>query len=429
MAEPLAVVGINQHSTSIDVFERATLDSSKTVKALAQLAGSPELREVVVLSTCMRTEVYAVVDRFHDGVARIYDLFTGLLGTSFPEVADLIYCKYEEAAAAHLFEVAAGLSSPVLGEGEVLGQVRHAWETATAEGASGQVLSSLFRHAVMVGKRVRSETAIARGMTSLSHAAVALASDRLEGGLGGRRVLVLGAGAMGKGMASALASERARRPDVVVVSRTGERAAGLAEQLGARWSSLSALRDELVAADVVLVSVAAPSFVLSAATIEEVMAVREERPLLIVDLGVPRNVDFQVAEIGSVSLIDLDTLRLFVNTQMAGREAEVDRARSIVAEQVVRYRLSRRERDVAPLIAALRHHAEGIRCSELERHRSQIDALGASERELIDSLTRAILGKLLHHPTMKLKEAGRSGAGDRFAGALRDLFDLEPGDE
>ena len=453
MAEPLCVVGLNQSSTSIDVFERTTLSNGETIKALQELAECSALREVVILSTCMRTEVYAVVDRFHDGVAQIYDLFTRLLGTSFEDIADLMYCKYEDAAAAHLFEVAAGLSSPVLGEGEVLGQVRRAWDVARAEKTCGQVLSSLFRHAVMVGKQVRSETAIARGMTSLSHAAVALASDRLAEGLDGRRVLLLGAGAMGKGMATALASktssqqspadpvahatepsarglsEHARGPEIVVISRTVERAALLAEQMGAQWRSLSALQDELAAADVVLVSVATPSFVLSAAAIEEAMSQRPDRPLLVVDLGVPRNVDSQAGKVASVTLIDLDRLRLFVNAQMAGREAEVDRARSIVAEEVVRYGLSRRERDVAPLVAAFHQQAEEIRRSEIDRHSSQLDAMDERERELVESLTRAILSKLLHRPTVKLKEAGRSGASDRLSEALRDLFDLEPGDE
>ncbi len=447
MGESLAVVGLNQHATSIDVFERATLSEDALAKALETLLEHPEVREAVVLSTCMRTEVYALVDRFHEGVSHIYDFFTYLLGSSFTEVSDLLYCKYEEAVAAHLFEVAAGLDSPVLGEGEVLGQVRRAWEVAHARGASGQALSSLFRQAVVVGKRVRSETAIARGITSLSHAAVALCSDKAAGGLAGKRVLLLGAGAMGKGMASALRSEMlsARSPastraldaagiahpaeeglcaDVVVVSRTTDRAAELAAQTGARWNSLAKLDDELEKADIVLVSVATPSFVLHEGTVRKVMSARSHQPLLIVDLGVPRNVESRVAQIDGVTLIDLDRLRSFVNAQMAGREAEIDRARAMVGEEVVRHRLARRERDVAPLVAALYKKAEEIRRSEMDRHRQRIDGLGEREREVLESLTQAIVSKLLHTPAVRLKEAGRSGSADRLAEALRDLFDL-----
>jgi glutamyl-tRNA reductase len=371
----------------------------------------------------MRTEVYAVVEPFHRGVSDIRG-FLARLGSSPPEdFADDLYSYFDEGAAAHLFEVAAGIDSPVLGEGEILGQVRHAWERAWEEAAAGPTLSHLFRHAVEVGKRARSETAIARGITSLSQAAVALVRERLGGSLDGYDVLMVGAGEVGEGIAAALAaSVRARR--VVVANRTRDRAVELAGRVSGEPVELGALSEALADADVVLTSTASPSILLEASDVAPVLARRRGRPLLIMDVAVPRDVDPGVGRLPGVTLLDMDDLRSFAESGLAGRRGEVAGVRALIAEELERYLDITAARGVAPLVAALRARAEDVRTNELDRYRSRLDGLDPRQRDAVEALTKGILGKLLHEPTVKLKEAARTPRAAQLGGALRSLFEL-----
>jgi glutamyl-tRNA reductase len=374
----------------------------------------------------MRTEVYAVVERFHGGVSDIRGFLAGL-GSSPPEdFADDLYSYFGEAAAAHLFEVAAGIDSPVLGEGEILGQVRHAWERAREESAAGPTLSQLFRHAVQVGKRARSDTAIARGITSLSQAAVALVRERLGGSLDGHDVLMVGAGEMGEGMAAALAASAGARR-VMVANRTQDRAVELARRVGGEPVELGALAEALAGADVVLTSTGSPSILLDTSDLAPVLASRPGRPLLIMDVAMPRDVDPAVGRLPGVTLLDMDDLRSFAESGMAGRRREVARVRALIAEELDRYLHTTAARDAAPLVAALRAHAEQIRTNELDRYRSRLAGLDPRQREAVEALTKAILGKLLHGPTVQLKKAAGTPRAERLGDALQTLFDLLDG--
>jgi glutamyl-tRNA reductase len=422
----VVAVGINERDVSLDIFEQSAVSERDLPKALQVLCDSEHVSEAVVLSTCLRTEVYAVVERFHDGLADIERFFrscSSAMGTDSPPLSELLSCWIDDAAVSHLFEVAAGIDSPVLGEGEILRQVRTAAELARQEHAAGRVLGPLFRHAVEAGKRVRTETAIAQGTTSLAHAAVALAADHLEGGLAGRSVLVIGAGEMGAGFSKALA-QPVGPARVVVANRSAERAAAVAEQSGAQAVGLSKLDEELARADLVLTSTAAPDVVLDVARVRRTMRSRPDRPLLVVDVAVPRDVDPAVVDLEGVSLLDVEDVRRFAEARMSTRRGEIPAVRAVLTEELERYRASYAARSAAPVVAALRMRAETIRRAELDRQRARLEALGPEAREIVETVTQRTVAKLLHEPTVRIKDAAGSPRGERLAEALRSLFDL-----
>lgn len=417
----VVVVGLNHRTVSLDLLERMAVPESRLPKALHDLRGREHVAEVVVLSTCHRTEIYVVAERFHGAVQDIRHFLTELAFAPPEDFSDHLYTYFDEAAAAHLFRVAAGLDSVVVGESEVLGQVRQAWEQARTEGATGARLDALFRHAVVTGKRARSETAIARGTTSVAQAAVAMATARL-GSLSDAQVLVLGTGEMGEGMAVALSGAGAA--DVLVANRTWDRALALAARVGGRAVQLSGLVDALTEVDVVLTSTGAPSLVVEQADLVPVMAARSERPLLIVDVAMPRDIDPAAGDLPGVTLLDLNDLRAFAESGLDERRREIPQVRAIVEEEVARHAEQMTERRAVPTVIALRDRAETMRQAELERYRSRLERLEPREREAIEALTRGIIAKLLHDPTVRLKDAAGSARGERLADALTELFDL-----
>ena len=422
----VVVVGLNEHDAPVDLLERLAVSDRDLPKALALLCDSPHLSEAVVLSTCMRTEVYAVLERFHDGLADINAFFHARAGSSpagTEALEERLSVAYDDAAARHLFEVAAGSDSAVLGEGEILRQVRHAGERARAERAAGPVLGGLFRHAIEVGKRARTETAIARGVTSLAHVAVAMVADRRGGSLEGARVVVVGAGEMGEGMASALSSV-AGEPEIVVVSRSRARAEQLATAVSGRAAELESLPAEVAAADVLLTATSSGDVLLDARSVVAAMRDRPDRPLLVVDAAVPRDVDPAAGLVAGVTLLDLGDLRSYAEARMEARRGEVDRVLEIVEDELERYRATVLGRSVAPVVAALRSGAEQLRQTEMDRLRPRIGRLDAAELEAVEAFSRRLVAKLLHEPTVQVKRAAGSARGERLAEALRQLYDL-----
>ena len=390
-------------------------------KALHELASAEHLSEAVLLSTCNRIEVYAYAERFHGGYADIRELLARHSGLPPETVSDELYAHHDADAVRHLFTVAAGLDSVVVGEHEILGQVRDAWQAARTEGTVGTVLEPLFRRAVETGKRARSTTGIARGIASLSHAAVALAEARL-GGLTGRRVLVIGAGDVAAGTLKSLAD--AGVADLAVANRTPERAETAAQLCGGRAVALDELESVLVDADVVITTTGATDIVLEHSDIDDVMARRDGAELLIVDVAVPRDVDPAARELPGVTLLDMDDLGDFVERERAGRTQEIDSVRTIIDDELGAYLAEASAREVAPLIAALRARADLFSAGELERHASRLAELSPAQRAAVESLLHGVVNKLLHEPTVRLKDAAGHARGDRLAEALRDLFDL-----
>jgi glutamyl-tRNA reductase len=370
----------------------------------------------------MRTEIYAVAARFHGAILDVRTFLAEWSDTSPDEFADHLYSYYEDSAVAHLFKVASGLDSAVIGEGEILGQVKDAWEMARTEGAAGPVLSGLFRHAVEVGKRARSETGISRGTTSVSQAAVAMAAEQL-GTLDGKRVLVLGAGEMGEGIAQALAGSIGSG-EIMVANRSRDRAARLARRISGRAVEFGAVAATLETVDLLLASTGSPSVLIEADDVAQVMEARGGRPLVIADVAVPRDVAPSAAAIPGVTLLDMDDLKAFAQAGIEGRRQEIAKVEAIIGEEVDRYLGSATEREVAPLVADLRARADTVRLAELERFGARLADLDDRERAAVEALTRGIVAKLLHEPTVRLKAEAGSQQGERLAEAVRSLFDL-----
>ena len=422
----VVVIGLQHTQAPLPLLEAAAVADADLHKTLSALNHRRNVQEAVVLSTCLRTEVYAVVDRFHDAVAEIYDVLSEHSHLSVEVLSTYAIVRFDDDVTAHLFSVTSGLESVVTGETEVVGQVRRAFEQAQEESTSGPVLNALFRHALQTGKRVRTETGISKGTTSFAYAAVTVARGDDQAGLRGARVVVVGAGDMGLGVCRALSDiAPADAPQrVVVVNRSAARARDLVRQAATgpfemRAAPLESVAGELADADVVLTAVAAQSHVLRAADFAGVAG-----PLLVVDLGVPRNVDSAVAALDGVTLLDMDTLSASVARALGGRQEESVAARAIVSAEVDRYRSASRQRGAAPVIASLRSHLETLRVAELERHRAQLADLSEEEWEHVDAATRAALAKMLHEPTMLLKETAGTPRGERLVEALRILFDL-----
>jgi glutamyl-tRNA reductase len=414
---------LNHRSAPLDLLERMTIDSPRLPKALHDVVSREHVSEAVVLSTCNRLEIYVVAEKFHGAYADVRNSLAEMAFLPPETFADHLFVSYDADAAQHLFEVASGLDSAVVGEAEVLGQVKAAWELARTEGSCGATLNMLFRHAIEVGKRARSETGISRHIASVSTAAVALATERL-GDLADRKVLVLGAGEMGEGMVRAMVGGRRGVGRVRIANRTWERSVDLAERVGGEAIRLAELSDALAEVDLLLTGTGAQGIMLEHGDLARIMRARDQRPLLIVDVAVPRDVDPSAEDLPGVTLLDMDDLRAFADAGVQQRQGEVTAVRDMIAIELDRYLAQSSAREVAPLVAALHERGEAVRRAELERLRAKLAGLDDDQIDAVEALTKGIVAKLLHDPTVGLKDAAGSAKGERLAEALRDLFDL-----
>ena len=417
----VVVVGLNHRTVPLDLLERMTVPASRLPKALADLTSREHVTEAVVLSTCNRIEVYVFAEKFHGAYQDIRNFFAEASHVAPEEFSDHLTSLYDGDAARHLFSVASGLDSAVLGEHEILGQVRKSWETASTEGAVGPVLNPLFRHALEVGKRVRTETAISRNITSVSQAAVAMATERL-GGLEGRQVLVVGAGEMGEGLARALHGGGVA--GIRVANRTWDRAVEVAGRLGGEPVRLDDLPHHLTEVDMLLTSTGASAVILEHGDLASVVSERHGRELLVVDIAVPRDVDPAAGEIDGLTLLDMDDLREFAEVGIRERQREVTAVQVIVDAELDRYVDESTARSVAPLVSSLRARGDLVRSGELQRLSARLGDLDDRQRDAVEALAAGIVGKLLHEPTVRMKDAAGTARGERLAEALRDLFNL-----
>jgi glutamyl-tRNA reductase len=397
----LVLVGTSHRLSPVEVRERVAFDLAGSADLARRMAADGE---AVCLSTCNRTELYLVHPDPQSAEARAAEALLG------DEVE--LYRMTDEAAALHLFRVAAGLDSLVPGEGEILGQVREAYEA----GAHGPVLDRLFREALRVGKKVRTETAINESPASVSSAAAALA-QQVFGDLKGCRVLLVGAGEVSELAARALAARGATIS--AVTSRTQANAEKLADAFGAAAVPFERLGEQLEQADVVVSSTSSPEPVLARDQVPD----RRGRPLFVIDLAVPRDVDPRLAELEDCYLYDIDDLQAVVRESLSGRRREAERAEAIVATEAERFRDWQASLHVVPAIASLRERAESIRSGELAKAESRLEGLSESERRTVESLTTQIVNKLLHVPIVRLKQAA-AAEGSGYVEVARDLFGL-----
>lgn len=417
----IVVVGLNHKNVPLEILERMTIQKTDLPKALADLTSREHVTEAVVLSTCNRIEVYAFAEKFHGGYEDIRNFLAEITHVAPEEFSDYLTGLYDVDAVRHLFAVASGLDSVVLGENEILGQVRLAWEAAAEESTVGPVLNPMFRHALQVGKRVRTETEISQKTTSVSQAAVAMAEQRL-GGLSDRRVLIVGTGKMGEGLARALNGGGVS--EILVANRTWEKAVQVADRLQGKPVELNELPKYLAEIDVLLTSTGASSVILEHGDLNDVMRERSDRELLVVDIAVPRDVDPAAGEIDGVTLLDMDDLRAFAEEGIQARRREITGVQAIIDDELDSYADESTARSVAPLVAGLRDRATEITESEFSRFASKLEGMDESQRKVVESLVTGVVGKLLHEPTVRMKDAAGTARGERLAEALRDLFNL-----
>jgi glutamyl-tRNA reductase len=408
----ITLVGVSHHGAAVELRERVALRHEEAKAVATQLASAAG--EAVCLSTCNRTELYVAHD---DDVAAEVDATSVLLERE-PDLANALYRLSDEAAALHLFRVAAGLDSLVPGEGEILGQVRAAFEA----GVTGPILDRLFRQALYAGRKARSQTAIGESPASVSAAAAALA-QQVFGDLDGRRILLVGAGKVSEQAARNLISRGAEI--AVVANRTLDRATELAERFGSAALPLERIEDELARADVVVSSTSSADTVLHRDQVERALRARRGRPLFLIDLAVPRDLDPAINELDGCYLFDIDDLEAVVAESLGARRREAATAERIVAEEAEQFRTWQASLDVVPAIASLRARAEEIRQGELAKAEARLGDLSDAERRAVESVTAQIVNKLLHLPTIRMKEAAAAADGVVYADAVRHLFGLE----
>ena len=411
------VVGVSHRTAPIDVRERLTFGAEELGPALAELRGAGGVREAVLLSTCNRTEVYAVTeDAGPDAAADAWALLSRRLGAP---AAPLGYAHHDKDAVAHLFRVASGMDSMILGEAQIHGQVRRAWEMS--RGSSAAVLNRLFQTALLVGSRVRTETSLGRGAASVSSAAVLLAKQ-IFGSLIGRRAMVLGAGEMAELALECLVAEGVRA--AVVANRTFERAEELAARHGARAVHYDECWASLADVDLLLCSTSAPHAVVTDARVRPALASRAGAPLCVLDIALPRDVDPAVGRLGNVFLYDLDDLRAVAAANLERRRAELPSAEQVVAEETQRYWDWVAGLSAVPVLTEMRARLDDVRERELAQALRRLPELSDAERVAIEHFSRTLMNKFLHEPTVRLRAAAANGRGLGVVDAARYLFAL-----
>ncbi len=425
----LLLIGLSHKTAPVAVRERLAFTPTILRSALTHFdhthpqAHLEDVREGVILSTCNRLEVYALVREQETARQAIVAFLSRVFEVSPDVFSPHLYLYYDEEAVQHLFRVAAGLDSMVLGEPQILGQITDAFEAALSQGAAGTVLSALFRAAIHAGKRVRTETAIGVNPASVSSVAAGLAV-KLLGDLAERQVLLVGAGEMGATAVKAL--QRRGVSQIVVVNRTFENAEKLASAWGGRAATFQQLPEALAAADIVITSTGAPHIILNRELLEPAMSVRPNRPLFIIDIAVPRDVDPDVTEIPHVHLRDIDDLQSQAEDNVRERESEIPRVEAIVRKEADQFLKWLASLDVVSTITDLRRHIENVRQRELEWLYHRLD-LDERERDLIANMTHRLVNKILHEPTLRLKAEAATGNGAIYISTMRQLFLLNNG--
>jgi glutamyl-tRNA reductase len=418
----LLVLGVNHKTASVNIRECFTFSEEQIKKALHHLRDYEEINECVILSTCNRTEMYAVVDDLEDGLAAMQQLM-GTISSAVPDLENDFFVHTEEKCIEHLFRVSSSLDSLVIGEGQILSQVKKAYSLASDVGTTSTVLNTLFHRAIAVGKKVRTETRIAHSAVSVSYAAVELAK-KFFGDLSKSNVLLLGAGQMGELTARHLVENGVNT--VFVSNRKYERAVQLAERFKGIAIPYEDFMKSAIQADIIITSTGAPHYIIRSWDVAHIMPKRQDRPLIIIDIAVPRDVEPEVSAIAGVSLYNIDDLEAVVESNIRLREQEAMLAEDIIAKELDELTIKFRYLTFRPVMARLTDKAEGIRQRELKRALAKLPDITQEERKAVESMSKMIVRKLLREPMVRMNQAAcTGGAEDFYLEAIRDLFKLE----
>jgi glutamyl-tRNA reductase len=419
MSELLAI-GISHKTAPVEVRERLALPEARAAEFVRDLRGAADIHEAVAISTCNRTELYLVVGDPVEAESRVLAMLASQAGIRLTGLASSIYSHRNCDAARHLYRVTAGLESMIVGEAEIQGQVKRAYEAALTKETAGPLTNHLFKAALGAGKRVRTETAIGERQLSLPAVAVAMARELL-GALTGREVVIIGTGETSELTARALADSGVRA--VFVANRRRDRAISLASRYGGTSVPFDQLPQALARADIVVAATASPHLLVEARELAEVMDARGGRPMMMIDLAVPRDIDAACAEIGGVSLYDIDDLQAVITRNRKVRQAEARKAEGIIEEEIQHFAAWLGGLEVLPTLAALRTHATEIAEQVVHENDGKWEAATPRDMERIDALAKAVVNRLLHEPTIRMKELRDDRVHARMA-LVRDLFGL-----
>ncbi len=418
----LLVVGLSHKTAPIEVREQIALSEAEMAGALAALAARPGIAEALIFSTCNRVELTVRAEPGADGVAEVYSFLANHCRRA-PERFERYFYRYSQRdAIRHLFRVASSLDSMVVGEPQILGQVKDAYAAAKAAGALGGPLEEIVNRAFHVAKRVRSETGIGQMAVSISYVAVELAR-KIFGSLAGHTVLIIGSGKMGE-----LAARHLRRsgaPAVFVANRTYEKAVEMAARFEGRAVEFDHLFEFLPLVDIVISSTGAPGFIITRERAQALIASRKNRPMFLIDIAVPRDIDPEVNRIDNIYLYDIDDLQQVADANKREREREAERAEAIVEAEVERMMERLKAHDVAPTIVSLQAELDRIRRAELERHRGKLGPLTPEQEQALDALTRGIINKIAHTPISHLKTLASHPDGLHFIDVVKRVFNLK----
>jgi glutamyl-tRNA reductase len=424
MSELLAI-GISHKTAPVEVRERLALTDARASEFVRDLHGASEIQEVVALSTCNRTELYLVVDDPVEAESTVLGMLARQASIRPTALTGAIYSHRNCDAARHLYRVTSGLESMIVGEDQIQGQVKRAYDAGLERETTGPLTNHLFKAALATGKRVRTETAIGEGHMSLPSVSAMLAKETL-GDLHGRRVVIIGTGESSELAARALADAGGQL--VFVATRRRDRAVSLARRFEAESVSFDELPEALIGADIVVSATSSPHLLIEARELAEVQAQRDERPLLIIDLAVPRDVDSACAEVVGVSLFDVDDLEAVVARNRKVRQGEARRAEGIVEEEIQSFATWLGSLEVLPTLAALRTHATEIAEQVVAENDGRWESASERDLERVNAMSRAIVNRLLHHPTLRIKELRDDRVHARMA-LVRDLFGLSADDD
>jgi glutamyl-tRNA reductase len=421
----LTLVGLSHKTAPVEIREKLTFPANRQEHALARLTESEAVSEAVILSTCNRTEIYAVTQACFDGPEAVIDFMADYHDLDREDLVRYLYIIQGEAVVKHLFRVVASLDSMVLGEAQILGQVKEAYDHAITNSATGRVFNKLFRHSFEVGKRVRTETDIGENAVSISYAAVELAK-RVFDNLEGRSVLILGAGKMSELTAKNLLSNGVHR--ALVANRTYERAVELAERFDGEAIPYDQLFERMREADIVISSTAATGYVITKELLAPAMHRRRD-PLFLIDIALPRDIDPACADLSDVYLYNIDDLNGVVSANLEERMKEARIAEEIIDEEMAAFEAWLESMEVVPTVAAMRAKAERIRAEELEKAMKRLGGLSEKELKTVEMLSQAIVNKMLHGPTERLKKVSGDKYGVAYVEAARYLHGLDTNPE